>query len=71
MSAGHRDPAGAVQAHPDLGGPDSIARHYGTFQLTNEAIDEPIRALEAARSALGVPAARFRTLEVGESVRLG
>ena len=71
MRAVHMNPAEAVQAHLDLGGPDSVAMHYGTFQLTNEGIDEPIRALEAARSAHGVPAARFRTLEVGESVRVG
>ncbi|CAG4927805.1 unnamed protein product [Acidocella sp. C78] len=41
--------------------------HFGTFQLTDEAIDAPERDLEAAREAAGLPAARFSTLDVGET----
>jgi L-ascorbate metabolism protein UlaG (beta-lactamase superfamily) len=70
MGAVHMNPAEAVQAHLDLGAGESIGMHFGTFQLTAEAIDEPLRALEEARRANDVPASQFRTLEFGESARL-
>ena len=70
MKAVHMNPAEAVQAHLDLGAPESIGMHFGTFQLTTEGIDEPLRALDDARAARGVPPSRFRTLDFGESTRL-
>jgi L-ascorbate metabolism protein UlaG (beta-lactamase superfamily) len=66
----HMNPAEAVQAHLDLGAHQSIAMHFGTFQLTPEGIDEPVRALAKALVERGVPAERFRALEVGEPVTL-
>ena len=42
--------------------------HFGTFQLTSEGIDEPLRA--RACGERNVQPARFRTLEFGESVLL-
>lgn len=70
MRAVHMNPEEAVQAHLDLGGPESIGMHFGTFQLTTEGIDEPLRALEEACRAKGVSPGRFRTLPAGGSVRL-
>jgi len=67
----HMNPAEAVQAHLDLAARQSIAMHFGTFQLTPEGIDEPVRELAKALRERGVPAERFRAVEVGESVRLG
>jgi L-ascorbate metabolism protein UlaG (beta-lactamase superfamily) len=67
----HMNPAEAVQAHIDLGAARSLAMHYGTFQLTPEAIDEPLRALDEARRSRNVPEAQFRALQFGESLRLG
>ena len=49
MSAQHIDPAEAVQIHLDLAAERSIGIHWGTFALTDEALDEPPRALEGAR----------------------
>ncbi|HEV7366239.1 MAG TPA: MBL fold metallo-hydrolase [Gemmatimonadales bacterium] len=66
----HMNPAEAVQAHLDLAARRSIAMHYGTFQLTPEGIDEPVRELAKELRERGLPAERFRTLEVGESVAL-
>ncbi len=66
----HMNPAEAVQAHVDLAARRSIAMHFGTFQLTPEAIDEPVRELAKALRERGVPAEQFRTAEVAESVRL-
>ncbi len=64
----HMNPAEAVQAHLDLASPLSIGMHFGTFQLTTEGIDEPVRALDEARRARGVPLSQFRTLAFGESL---
>ena len=67
----HMNPAEAVQAHLDLAARRSIAMHFGTFQLTPEGIDEPVRELAKALRERGVAAERFRVLEVGESVSVG
>jgi L-ascorbate metabolism protein UlaG (beta-lactamase superfamily) len=66
----HMNPAEAVQAHLDLAARQSIAMHFGTFQLTPEGIDEPVWELSKALQERGVPAERFRTVEGGESVSL-
>ncbi|HYL20540.1 MAG TPA: MBL fold metallo-hydrolase [Gemmatimonadales bacterium] len=66
----HMNPADAVQAHLDLRARRSIAMHFGTFQLTPEGIDEPVRELANAVGTRGVPTAQFGTLEVGASVAL-
>jgi L-ascorbate metabolism protein UlaG (beta-lactamase superfamily) len=70
MQAVHMNPAEAVQAHLDLGAPESVGMHFGTFQLTTEGIDDPLRALESACREKHVPPSRFRTLSFGESLRL-
>jgi L-ascorbate metabolism protein UlaG (beta-lactamase superfamily) len=67
----HLNPAEAVQAHLDLEARGSIAMHFGTFQLTPEGIDQPVRDLAQAMTERGVAAERFRAIEVGETVRLG
>ena len=66
----HMNPAEAVQAHLDLGARQSVAMHFGTFQLTPEGIDDPVRELDRALRERGVPAEQFRKLDVGESARL-
>jgi L-ascorbate metabolism protein UlaG (beta-lactamase superfamily) len=71
MQAVHMNPQEAVQAHLDLGSIESIGMHFGTFQMTTEGIDEPLRALEEALRAKDIPPSRFRTLGFGESTRLG
>jgi L-ascorbate metabolism protein UlaG (beta-lactamase superfamily) len=70
MRSVHMNPEEAVQAHLDLGSPETIGMHFGTFQLTAEGIDEPLRALEVSRNAHQVTAARFRTLTFGETMHL-
>jgi L-ascorbate metabolism protein UlaG (beta-lactamase superfamily) len=70
MQAVHMNPAEAVQAHIDLDASESVGMHFGTFQLTAEGIDEPLRALDDARRARNVPPSRFRTLGFGDSMRL-
>jgi L-ascorbate metabolism protein UlaG (beta-lactamase superfamily) len=70
MRAVHVNPAEAVQAFLDLDAAEAIGMHHGTFQLTNEGIDEPVRALEEALRGHGIPASRFRTIDFGATVRL-
>lgn len=65
MTEQHMNPAEAVQAHQDLAARRSLGIHWGTFELTDEPLDEPPRALAAARQAQGLPAADFFLLPVG------
>src|SRR6516164_2851291 len=56
----HMNPAEAVQALRDCGAETALASHFGTFQLTDEAIDAPPIALAEALEAAGIGAERFR-----------
>jgi L-ascorbate metabolism protein UlaG (beta-lactamase superfamily) len=67
MEAVHLNPADAVQAHLDLESEQSIGIHFGTFQLTYEAIDQPLIDLQLALQQAGVDPAKFGTLAPGES----
>jgi L-ascorbate metabolism protein UlaG (beta-lactamase superfamily) len=66
----HMNPEEAVIAALDLRAPQSIATHFGCFQLTDEAIDEPVRALEEARARHGVPKDAFCALRPGATLRI-
>jgi L-ascorbate metabolism protein UlaG (beta-lactamase superfamily) len=67
MAAAHMNPAEAVQAHYDLGAERSVGMHFGTFQLTDEAIDAPLQALAEAREVAGLPEENFTTQGFGET----
>jgi len=67
MRDAHMNPAEAVQAHRALGARVSLAMHWGTFQLADEAREAPVRDLEAARAAAGLAPAEFRVLNGGET----
>lgn len=69
MQAQHANPAEAVQIHLDLGARRSIGIHWGTFQLTDEALDEPPRALAAAARERGLADDVFTVMAVGETRR--
>ena len=66
MAPVHMNPEEAVDAHLALGARQSIGMHFGTFQLTDEAIDAPLLALDAARRKTGVET--FATLGFGETI---
>lgn len=70
MQNQHVDPAGAVKIHQDLGAKFSLGVHWGTFELSDESLDEPPRALSVARVEAGVPHERFFVMKVGETRRL-
>lgn len=66
----HMDPHEAVQASLDLGAARAIGMHFGTFQLTDEGIDAPLRALEEARAEAGLSREAFDVLAFGETREL-
>ncbi|HKF43318.1 MAG TPA: MBL fold metallo-hydrolase [Thermoanaerobaculia bacterium] len=70
MRVVHMNPAEAVQAHLDLEAARSVGMHFGTFRLTTEGIDEPLRALEEARRSRNVQESQFGVLPFGGSLQL-
>jgi L-ascorbate metabolism protein UlaG (beta-lactamase superfamily) len=55
----HMNPEESVRAFQALRARQALAMHFGTFKLTQEAIDEPARALGAALAAAGIPEEDF------------
>ena len=69
MAPQHVNPEEAVRAHLDLGAHQSIGMHFATFhQLSDEAMDAPVQALERARDQHGVAGDAFRVLGFGETL---
>jgi L-ascorbate metabolism protein UlaG (beta-lactamase superfamily) len=67
MQPMHMNPDEAVRAHLDVRARVSVGMHFGTFQLTDEGIDDPLRALERARVEHSVSPDSFRVLDFGET----
>jgi L-ascorbate metabolism protein UlaG (beta-lactamase superfamily) len=67
MKTVHMNPAEAVRAHRDLGSRHSIGMHFGTFQLTTEAIDQPRIDLKVALAESNIAESEFVTLQEGET----
>ncbi|WP_247872262.1 MBL fold metallo-hydrolase [Azospirillum sp. TSO35-2] len=59
MSAQHCDPEGAAQIMLDLEAQHALGIHWGTFQLTDEEREEPVRRLGTALARRDIDAARF------------
>lgn len=66
MGAIHMTPEEAVAAHLALRAERSIGMHFGTFQLTDEQIDEPVRRLAEASRRAGLDPGAFITLGSGD-----
>ena len=67
MKEHHMNPNEAVVAHEEIGARRSVAIHWGCFQLTDEALDEPPLRLADARAAAGLADNDFIALPVGGS----
>jgi L-ascorbate metabolism protein UlaG (beta-lactamase superfamily) len=63
----HNNPEEAVQAHLDLKSKLSIAMHFGTFQLTDEAYHEPLQDLKLAMTKYNIAENAFIHLAHGRS----
>ncbi len=70
MRQQHVNPEEAVRIHRDLGARLSVGIHWGTFQLTDEPLDQPLADLAAAREKLREGSREFITLRHGETLRL-
>ena len=68
MKGQHQNPEEAVAGMKLAGIQHAVGHHWGTFQLTNEAIEDPLKALDVALAQAGVEAERFRPLRPGEAV---
>lgn len=66
METQHMNPADAVKAFVDLDAVAALGIHWGTFQLTNEAIRQPAEDLAEALAAAGIEPTRFRAMRPGE-----
>ncbi|UIJ71356.1 MBL fold metallo-hydrolase [Aurantimonas sp. HBX-1] len=66
MQDQHINPAEAVLAFEILGAKHALGCHWGTFQLTDEAVDAPARELAAALQARGIAPERFVAARPGQ-----
>ncbi|WP_337268844.1 MBL fold metallo-hydrolase [Oryzifoliimicrobium ureilyticus] len=67
MRNNHQMPDEAVQGMMLMNAHFAVGHHWGTFQLTDEAIDAPPEALAQSLSNHGISKERFRALRPGES----
>jgi N-acyl-phosphatidylethanolamine-hydrolysing phospholipase D len=66
----HMNPEEAVEAFRALNARVMVPIHWGTFKLTDEAMDEPPRRARAAWLAAGLPIGDYRQLAHGETLTL-
>ncbi|MEZ5661810.1 MAG: MBL fold metallo-hydrolase [Burkholderiaceae bacterium] len=70
MSDQHVNPEEAVMIHQDVGAQLSVGVHWGTFELTDEPLDQPIGDLAAALKKYDIDPTAFRLLRHGETIWL-
>jgi len=66
MRNSHMNPDEAVQALELSGARQAFGHHWGTFRLTNEAVEQPATDLAAALASYGIAPERFPALRPGE-----
>jgi L-ascorbate metabolism protein UlaG (beta-lactamase superfamily) len=67
MQAQHQNPQEAVEGMRLANAAYAVGHHFGSIQLTNEAIDQPVIDLIRALEEAGIEQDRFRPLMPGES----
>jgi N-acyl-phosphatidylethanolamine-hydrolysing phospholipase D len=70
MGVQHMDPAQAVQAFRDLRARHFLGMHWGTFDLTDEPLDEPPKELARVLREQGIDPAPYHVMAIGETLRL-
>ena len=70
MNRVHVDPEQSVQAHQDLFSKHSVGIHFGTFKLTYEKIDDPIKDLNEALKRAKLPHHEFIVPKFGKTVEV-
>jgi L-ascorbate metabolism protein UlaG (beta-lactamase superfamily) len=67
MKPQHQNPEEAVAGFELAGAAHAIGHHWGTFRLTDEWVDAPVKALKIALEKAGIAPERFRPLRPGEA----
>lgn len=67
MKGQHQNPVEAVEGFQLCGAAFAAGHHWGTVQLTNEAIEEPRQAVHLVLDERGIERDRFRPLQPGEA----
>ncbi len=70
MKIMHVNPEEAVKIHQDVRARYSVGIHWGTFELTDEPIDEPPKRLAAALKEAQIDPEQFFVMKHGETRRL-
>jgi L-ascorbate metabolism protein UlaG (beta-lactamase superfamily) len=70
MKTQHMSPDDSIRAFDDLGAQHFLAMHWGTFDLTDEPLDEGPRALQEALAAHDISKSRAHVLPHGGSLPL-
>ena len=68
MKGQHQNPEEAVAGMKLANIAHAVGHHWGTFQLTNEAVEDPLKALDVALTREGVEPVRFQPLRPGQAV---
>lgn len=68
MQLQHLNPEEAVRAHLELKAGMSLPMHFGTFQLSNEAYDDPVKELKKALKKYQVDPEKFPVLDQGQTL---
>lgn len=68
MSKQHMNPEEATRAFADLAARQFVAMHWGTFQLTDEPLDEPPARLRAEWQRCGLDPTRLHIPPVGDTL---
>jgi N-acyl-phosphatidylethanolamine-hydrolysing phospholipase D len=70
MRPHHMNPEEALAAHVDVKSKKSVGIHWGTFVLSDEALDEPPRKIAEAKQAMGLKDDEFVVLLHGETIAI-
>lgn len=70
MEPAHMSPEDATKAHLKLESQQSIAIHFGTFPLSDEAIDTPVKELRSHMEKSNIPLEKFWIPQPGESLKM-
>jgi N-acyl-phosphatidylethanolamine-hydrolysing phospholipase D len=70
MQQQHVNPQEAVQIHLDLKAKRSVGVHWGTFDLTDESLDQPPKDLAVARNTKGLTPQDFAVMAIGQTLKL-
>ncbi|HPG03438.1 MAG TPA: MBL fold metallo-hydrolase, partial [Rhodoblastus sp.] len=70
MREQHVDPEESVRMFEHVDAGQALGCHWGTFRLTDEAIDEPPKRLAVALERAGIAPERFRAARPGEVLEI-